>query len=263
MQPITQHICQAGTAQIDLELIFKESIIGIADDCSIGPLCDVDTSRPKHRAAFWNDLFEQIYNNFNFDWAVTLYNIYQQFSTIGRGTDEVIIWSGTHPIEQLLRRRSYWWLRNVPVKVTEVLFNDDDIANIAGKSYVAVAQIPRELKELRFSERISIPVELRSRLADEWEILRDNGIGIRQLDKNGHLTENSIEYYDMVLQSLVGNQPILFSHAIGMAMVKTHMSDNFCKWRYMEIINKGGLLLSPGTPNKTSCAVICKKTFLS
>jgi hypothetical protein len=163
-----------------------------------------------------------------------------------------------YPVEQLLRRRVYWWLLDVSVKVTEVLFDSRDIASVAEKSYVSVAQIASELKKTCFSERISIPVECRERLAEEWVALRDKGIGLRRLDKNAHLIESPIEHYDADLRALVGHQPILLSHVIGMGMVKTGMSDNFCKWRYIEVINKGGLLLSSGNYNEAHCTVVCK-----
>jgi hypothetical protein len=46
---LIQHLCQAGSAEADLEFMFKEGIIGIADDCSIGPLGDVDSFGQKCR----------------------------------------------------------------------------------------------------------------------------------------------------------------------------------------------------------------------
>ncbi|AHE72525.1 hypothetical protein M942_04340 [Enterobacter ludwigii] len=86
---------------------------------------------------------------------------------MGKGSDEIVIWSGTHPVEQLLLRRIYWWLRNDTASVTEVLVDTRDMHNPDGKTHAAVAQIPGERLKLRFAVRQTATPELRSQLANE------------------------------------------------------------------------------------------------
>lgn len=245
MKTHIRHVCQAGSALIRLESLFDTYIRDIADDCSIGPLTDVDAESPLQRIAFWHDFFTLTCGDAGTDWTTLFQSVHQQLRSLGEGTDEIVIWSGTHPVEQLLRRRIYWWLRDDTVKVTEVLVGSGDLENPEGRHYVAVAQISTERLKLLFAERQTAPPGIRRQLADEWGKLRDQGTGIRIIENN-RLAEHPIEYFDIRLLSIVGEQPTRLAHAIGQAMSETGMTDTFCKWRYVTLIQRGELALISG-----------------
>ncbi|MNG54590.1 hypothetical protein D3C79_126380 [compost metagenome] len=245
MKTTIRHVCQAGSALIRLESLFGTDIRDIADDCCIGPLTDVDAESPLQRVAFWNDFFSLAYGDVGINWAATFQNVHQQLSTLSEGVDEIVIWSGTHPVEQLLRRRIYWWLRDDTVRVTEVLVDTRDMNNPDGQTHAAIAQIPVGQLKLRFAERQTATPAIRRQLADEWVKLRDQGVGIRIIENN-RLTERPIEYFDTRLLSIVGEQPTRLAHAIGQAVSEAGMTDTFCKWRYIMLIQRGELALISG-----------------
>lgn len=246
MKTIIRHVCQAGSAPIRLESLFDTGITEIADDCSTGPLADVDTASPVLRSTFWHDFFTLAYGDAGPNWTTVFQGVYQQLSSLSDDTDEIVIWSGTHPVEQLLRRRVYWWLRHSATKVTEVLIDTRDMDSPGERPYAAVAQISTERLKIRFAERQSIPPALRQQLADEWVTLRDQGTGIRLIENNV-LTEHPVAYFDNDLLSLVGEQPVQLNRTIGQAMSETGMGDTFCKWRYVTLIHRGELTLISGS----------------
>ncbi|HBC0589186.1 TPA: DUF1835 domain-containing protein [Enterobacter cloacae] len=246
MKKNIRHVCQAGSAMISLESLFDTGITGIADDCTIGPLTDVDNSLPNQRIAFWHDVFNLAYGDAGPNWTTVFQGVHQQLSSQSDDTDEIVIWSGTHPVEQLLRRRVYWWLRHSATKVTEVLIDTRDMENPGERPYAAVAQISTERLKMRFAERQSIPPALRRQLADEWVTLRDLGTGIRLIENNV-LTEHSVAYFDKDLLSLVGEHPVQLNRIIGQAMAETGMGDTFCKLRYVTLIQRGALTLISGS----------------
>ncbi|ENX4473328.1 DUF1835 domain-containing protein [Enterobacter roggenkampii] len=224
MKTNIRHVCQAGSAPIRLKSLFETGITEIADDCSTGPLADVDTASPLQRIAFWHDFFTLAYGDAGPNWTTIFQDAHQQVSSLSDDTDEIIIWSGTHPVEQLLRRRVYWWLRHSATKVTEVLIDTRDMENPSERPYAAVAQIATERLKIRFTERQSILPALRKQLPDEWVTLRDQGTGIRLIENNV-LTEHPVAYFDNDLLSLVGEQPVQLNRTIGQAMSETGMGD--------------------------------------
>jgi len=258
MKTTIRHVCQSGSALIRLESLFDADIRAIADDCSVGPLTDADAASPLQRIAFWHDLFTLTDEDAGTDWTTIFQDVHQQLSSLSDDTDEIVIWSGTHPVEQLLRRRVYWWLRDSATKVTEVLIDTRDMENPGERPYAAVAQIATERLKIRFAERQSIPPALRRRLADEWVTLRDQGAGIRIIE-NKRLTERPVEYFDTRLLSIVGEQPTRLAHAIGQAMSETGMTDMFCKWRYITLIQRGELTLISGNLHDESDSAMVGK----
>ncbi|HGM5324812.1 TPA: DUF1835 domain-containing protein [Serratia marcescens] len=245
MQPRIRHVCQAGSAQALLEALFDTGVTGIADDCTLGPLIDVDAPSPHQRIAFWHDVFARAYGDTHTDWSARFYSVYQQLNTLSEHVDEIVIWSGSHPVEQLLRRRVYWWLRDKSVNVTEIPVDTRDKENPSGRHHAAVAQISADRLQLRFAERRPVSITQCRQRADEWVTLRDQGIGIRIID-NSLLTERPIAYFDVCLLSIVAARPIRLNQAIGQAMSETGMTDTFCQWRYTTLIASGELTLISG-----------------
>jgi len=95
-------------------------VLAIADDASVGPLQDIDLPAPRLRAAFWEAVFDGDPDMAGIDWYRELGAIRFQLSTLISEADEIVIWAGHHPTEQLLRRRSYGWLQDISTPVYEV-----------------------------------------------------------------------------------------------------------------------------------------------
>lgn len=96
-----RHVCQAGTAAERVHALTGEDVLAIADDVSQ----DIDLPAPRLRAAFWEAVFDGDPDMAGMDWYRELGEIRFQLSTLLREADEIVIWAGHHPTEQLLRRR--------------------------------------------------------------------------------------------------------------------------------------------------------------
>jgi len=262
MQANIRHVCQVGSARALLESIFDTDAIGIADDCTLGPLTDADDSSPNQRIAFWHNVFSLAYGDTDADWSARFHCVYQQLQPLSDDVDEIVIWSGSHPVEQLLRRRVYWWLRDKNVSVTEILVDTSDMNNPAGRHYAAVAQISAERLKLRFAGRHSASLMLRNQLADEWVRLRCQSVGMRIIENN-QLTERPIEHFDARLLSIVGAKPAPLDSVIGRAILETGMTDTFCKWRYITLIQRSELMFISGNIHDESGSAMISRPGVS
>ncbi|WP_267908983.1 DUF3658 domain-containing protein [Paraburkholderia kururiensis] len=258
MQPNIQHICQGGSAMELVSTVVGDNVTGIRDDCAVGPLIDVDSPAPEERIAFWNDIFAADKNMSQFDWQAEFLATCNQLRNLGREAAEVVIWAGSHPTEQALRRRVHWWLRSTPVKVSEVLVDIEDMADgTADRIHAPIACASVERLRLRFSHRLESTDYLRKQLADEWGALRDHGQGVR-LWEGDRLLEYPIDHYDATLLALVEQQPVRFARVVGHAMAETGQSDCFCKWRFATLVRTGHLSLASGNFHDWLSAMICR-----
>ncbi|WP_439413047.1 DUF3658 domain-containing protein [Enterobacter ludwigii] len=108
------------------------------------------------------------------------------------------------------------------------------------------------------AERQTATPAIRSQLANEWVQQRDHGSELRIIENN-RLTECSFGYFATRLLSIVGEQPTRPTHAIGQAMSETGMTDMFCKWRYITLIQRGELTLISGNLHDGSDSAIIGK----
>ncbi|MBD3717536.1 DUF1835 domain-containing protein [Enterobacter hormaechei] len=115
-----RHVCQAGTAAERVHALTGGDVLAIADDASVGPLHDIDLPVPRLRAAFWEAVFNGDPDMAGMDWHRELGQIRYQLSILLREGDEIVIWAGHHPTEQLLRRRIHGWLQDISTPVYEV-----------------------------------------------------------------------------------------------------------------------------------------------
>jgi hypothetical protein len=253
-----QHICQAGSAMELVSTVVANNVIGIPDDCAVGPLIDVDSPVPEKRIAFWSDIFALDKDMSQFDWQAGFHTIYDQLEDLGRKAAEIVIWAGSHPTEQTLRRRVHWWLRSTQVKVSEVLVDTEDMADgVAQRIHAPIACVSAERLQLRFAGRLASTDSLRKQLADEWVALRDHGHGIR-LWAGNRLLEYPIDHYDATLLALVGKQPVRFARVVGQAMAETGQTDNFCKWRFATLVRTGHMSFASGNFHDWRSAMICR-----
>lgn len=251
------HICQDGTAAEHLRTMYGNCVTGIADDCRVGPLADIDSSFPEKRAAFWREVFASEKRMRRFDWHAELSAITEKPSELESGASEIVIWAGRHPSEQLMRRRVHWWLQNTSVHVSEVLLDSGDMENKVLPSQTAVALTSAERLAHCFEKRLPAQNVLRRSLAGEWRALRDNGTGLRHWE-SGHWLERPIDDCDVKLLSLVGQQPLSLRRVVGQAMALTGLSDSFCTWRFAIQVQTGGLLLVSGRFDEPDSAMVCR-----
>ncbi|HFH2546584.1 TPA: DUF3658 domain-containing protein [Klebsiella aerogenes] len=239
---IIRHVCQAGTAAELVRAVTGDTVIAVPDDCAVGPLSDVDLPYPETRAAFWKDIFTGVADMSAVDWVSQLIRVRVQFAELLRGVDEVIIWAGEHPTEQLLRRRTLWWLKDTGIRVTEVLPGRKNRRNEhpVGKEEKPVALFPPERLNEYYQARQDISSEQHQRLGKEWLQWQEHGKGIRIL-QNGELAEQPMDYYDKAMLSLFRDRPVEWGRGIGAAMAETGQTDSFCQWR-IRILMQQGLL---------------------
>lgn len=121
-----RHVCQAGTAAERVHALTGENVLAIADDASVGPLQDIDLPAPRLRAAFWEAVFNGDPDMAGMDWYRELDEIRFQLLSLLCEADEIVIWAGHHPTEQLLRRRIHGWLQDITIPVYEVQPSMDD-----------------------------------------------------------------------------------------------------------------------------------------
>ncbi|ENN7017490.1 DUF1835 domain-containing protein [Enterobacter ludwigii] len=250
-----RHVCQAGTAAERVHALTGGDVLAIADDASVGPLQDIDLPAPRLRAAFWEAVFDGDPDMAGMDWCRELGAIRFQLSTLISEADEIVIWAGHHPTEQLLRRRSYGWLQDISTPVYEVQSSlDDGQPEPDGTNVVMpIATIPPDILRLRYQERRLVSAGLQRQLAREWEGWRENGKGIRTL-QNGVLTESAIDSVDPVILSLFSQRPLALHRGIGHAMAVTGLTDALCRWRIKILMSKGLLKMEEGVTSKSSPA---------
>ncbi|EJK8939086.1 MULTISPECIES: DUF1835 domain-containing protein [Enterobacteriaceae] len=204
-----RHVCQAGTAAERVHALTGGDVLAIADDASVGPLHDIDLPVPRLRAAFWEAVFNGDPDMAGMDWHRELGQIRYQLSILLREGDEIVIWAGHHPTEQLLRRRIHGWLQDISTPVYEVQCSLDDTQPEAGGAtgVMPIAMIPPDILCQRYQERRLVSAGLQRQLASEWEGWLENGKGIRTL-KNGVLTESVIESIDPAILSLFSQRAL-------------------------------------------------------
>ncbi|MEI9746065.1 DUF3658 domain-containing protein [Enterobacter ludwigii] len=115
---------------------------------------------------------------------------------------------------------------------------------------------------MRIAERQTATPDLRSQLANEWVQQRDHGSGLRIIENN-RLTECSFGYFATRLLSIVGEQPTRLAHAIRQAMSETNMTDMFCKWHYITLIQQGVLALASGNLHDEYNSAMVAKAYKS
>lgn len=250
-----RHVCQAGTAAERVHALTGGDVLAIADDASVGPLQDIVLPAPRLRAAFWEAVFDGDPDMAGMDWYRELGAIRFQLSTLISEADEIVIWAGHHPTEQLLRRRSYGWLQDISTPVYEVQSSLVDGQPEPGGANVVmpIATIPPDILRLRYQERRLVSAGLQRQLAREWEGWRENGKGIRTL-QNGVLTESAIDSVDPVILSLFSQRPLALHRGIGHAMAVTGLTDALCRWRIKILLSKGLLKMEEGVISKSSPA---------
>ena len=251
------HVCQSGSAEELVRTVVGEGVIGIADDCSIGPLRDVDSASPDARVAFWTALFALDEKMSSMAWRTEFCAVNEALAALGRETIEVVIWTGSSPGEQAMRRRVHWWLKDAPVSITEVLVGTEDVVDPDRCIHHPIAIVSIERLRARFEGRSPATIEDRRRLAAEWEVLREKGHGVRMWE-GGCLFERGIDHYDAYLLSLVGSEPVRFVDVLGQAMAETGRSDAFCKWRFATLVQTGRVSLPQGELRDCWHARVCR-----
>ncbi|MDI6958164.1 DUF3658 domain-containing protein [Pantoea sp. Pa-EAmG] len=250
-----RHVCQAGTAAERVHALTGGNVLAIADDASVGPLQDSDLPAPRLRAAFWEAVFEGDPDMPSMAWYHELGEIRFQLSTLLREADEIVIWAGHHPTEQLLRRRIHGWLWETSIPVYEVSHALDNRQTEPGgtNGLMPITTIPPDILRQRYQQRRLVSAGLQRQLASEWEGCRENGKGIRTL-KNGVLTESAIDSVDPVILSLFSQRPLALHRGIGHAMAITGLTDALCHWRINILLSAGLLKLEGGVISLSSPA---------
>ncbi|WP_244816533.1 DUF1835 domain-containing protein [Caballeronia sp. Lep1P3] len=249
---LIHHVCQGGSAAAMLRAALRDPVIDILDDASIGPLADVDTATPDARVRFMKALFAcggfDQEDEAAMDWYGELRDMNERLASIARDATEVVIWADDGDVEQALRRRAHWWLKDAAANVSEIGVSLRELARAIPKGQ-ALALGVGQAAALVAGRKTATP-ELRAQLANEWQALRNDGDSVR-VAENGRLASYPIDHYDADFASLVHATPstpvkLASADILGAAMARSGRSDLFCKWRFAQLIARGKLTVAQG-----------------
>lgn len=249
------HICTAGTSAARVRTVVDDPTIEINDDCSIGPLQDIDTPCPRTRVAFWNEIFGSGGCHTcrpGFDPLKQLAKVHPSLVKLAGHRGALVIWAGSSLTEQTLRRRLHWWLRDVPATVLEARVPDDSRATAAG---TPLAMLDAATLHKALDCMAVVSDKHRSALAHEWVELREHGGDLR-VWKDGQLAGQPANHHDAQLLALAGNGPILLPRLTGEAMGTIGYSQVFWKWRVRQLVAQGLLQMVDGSPGQWQKAVV-------
>lgn len=250
-----RHVCQSGAAAELVRRVSGADVVEVSDDYAIGPLVDVDSSSPDARVAFWSGIFALDKQMRSVNWSTELRAANKALGNLSRETTEVVIWAGSHPTEQTMRRRVHWWLKDSPLLVSEVLVGAHDVANPDRCIHAPIALVSSERLRACFERRSTSTADEREKLATEWAALRESGCGLRVWE-GGALSERRIDHYDAKMLSLVQTGPTRFVEVLSQAMADTGNSDAFCKWRFATLLQTGEISLVHGSFNDVYSAIV-------
>jgi len=148
-----RHICQGGTAAERVREVIGQSVFQMMDDYAVGPLNDIDSSSPDARIAFWAEMFA-LSGTTLMDMRTENRVVNEALANLGRDAMEVVIWAGSSPTEQAMRRRMHWWLQDAPVLITEVLVDDGDVTPPDCGGYVPIGMVSIGRLRSRFEQRM-------------------------------------------------------------------------------------------------------------
>jgi hypothetical protein len=238
------HLCCGDSAAdvIRAGLALPDSaVLPLRDDLAVGPLGDVDSSRPDARAAFWNALLAEKDRKAIETGGRLIDQLAAEAATL-RGLPDAaetfVIWHGNGAAEQLMLRRALWALRDAAVPVREVEAAPDDHR---GDGMTAVGMLePQAVPPAAATARPVTP-ERRATLAAEWERLRTDGGGLRH-HQDGTITTHPIDAHDTEILAAVGPDWMPAARAIGQPMgtiTGFFATDAFCFWRLRQLAAQG------------------------
>lgn len=241
--PIVQHVCHGADVKHRLQRLFGENIIDLSDDCSVGPLGDVEAATPRLRMRFWQRLRASldVAPEIRMACEPAFEQDLRRLMQLGAGVDEVVVWSGNNATEETFKRRVNWWLIEKCAKVTDAQVLD---SARPGEILWVGSLSDRELK-LAYQARCTLTATARLKLADDWEQLRRYGRGLRTLDCT-RLVDRPMWHHDEEIVSALRTGPIPLRHFISLLMVATQQCSAFCVWRISLLCRRGQVSVEEG-----------------
>ncbi|WP_250526982.1 DUF3658 domain-containing protein [Caballeronia sp. GAWG2-1] len=255
------HLCQGGSAAAMLRTALRDPVIDILDDGSIGPLVDVDTGSPDARVGFMKALYAcggfDPQDEASMDWYGELRDMNRRLADLTTQASEVVIWAEAGDVEQALRRRAHWWLRDADVPVSEIDASLRAVARAIPKGQALALDVGAAAALV--AARKPASAGLRAQFANEWAALKEDGEAVRVWE-DGKLASHPIDHYDADFIALASGAPakLASSEMLGAAMHRSGRSDLFCKWRFARLIKAGKLTVTEGDAHDLDSVWIVK-----
>ncbi|WP_063533683.1 DUF1835 domain-containing protein [Burkholderia sp. MSMB1589WGS] len=195
----TIHVTMGGSAAASLRIALAdagrdESVVGLFDDLSVGPLRGADDT-PDVRAAFW----ERAIGDVQQDWIAGLGDDFAKLETLAAGTGQVVVWHAHSVADQLMLRRVAYHLRNAPQRLNEVRLSSADIddpqswVRLRADQATATGIFSPARLLAKLPEAAPISVLRISRLALEWQEAKQTNAELRywicNTFKSGHYAD--------------------------------------------------------------------------
>lgn len=186
-QPRIWHICHGEPLGHVLRHAFGVRVVVIMDDCSVGPLADIDSPLQTQRVEFWCAQVSQkdTDRDHRQRWADLISADRRELAQLDPKASEFIIWNADAAAEQCLLRRAAWWLSGHDVIVSMTIFDvtDMDLSGTAPRSFSSATH--HHLLS-RFLRRRRLDATDLQALAAQWRRLREERSMVR-VWTDGHL----------------------------------------------------------------------------
>jgi hypothetical protein len=168
------HICHGNRPEEQLRHAFGPRVVAVMDDCSVGPLADVDSPCQGQRTDFWcaqvsrrdaqRGRVRQVADMIAAD--------RRELAQLDPGATEFVVWTCNDAAVQCLLRRALWWLSGHTASVSVASFDPaESLLNESGVSGPSSAARHHLLS--RFLRRKTLALADREVLALQWLRLRD------------------------------------------------------------------------------------------
>ena len=181
------HICHGEQLGHMLRHAFGVRVVAIMDDCSVGPLVDIDSPFQTQRVGFWCAQVSQkeADRRHGRQWEDLIAADRRELAQLDPMASEFIIWSADDAAEQCLLRRAAWWLSGHEAAVSLTTFDVADF-DPDGQAPRSLSAATRHHLLARFLRRRFLISTDRDALAAQWRRLREDRSMLRVWG-DGHL----------------------------------------------------------------------------
>lgn len=247
-----QHIVTGDMATASVKAALNldpADIVNMDDDLSVGPLTDVDSVAPIHRAAFWRKIFgpqakeyEDLYGE---SMDAKLARTSAVFNRLAASNRPCLVWCGTNANEQLTLRRTAHFIRTSPRAFWFVEVKPADQKPLPPNWSTAVAVLNESELASIYERRRELSQDERTVFAEDWrDVCADGNDASLRMVVNDNIETHPISTYDAHILAQMQSDWQRTVRVVGNAMAKLEKheaSDTFIFWRLRELAKRGHL----------------------
>lgn len=244
------HIVFGDSAEGNLKFYLRKklndtaaSIVSLSDDCSIGPVYNLDSNEGlKARINYFKDLFDKLNESEVVDIIENEFTeMYSKIKNIDKDS-EIIIWHGDNAIEKTA-------LAYVVSELKECNLKEVNVSNFMIEDYEGDKYNPSCLAECEpkcigeiMTGIVEMSLERKEELVSIWEELKSSRANLR-IFKDGKIESVEEDYYDSDLCKNAGSVFVPANQVIGDTMGRSDqlIGDVFLEYRLRKLIEDGKL----------------------